>query len=270
VQRLGGFQVTAQIGRGKSTEVYAGVRLATGERVVIRMVQQWILDRAIALEPAFLDRFRDSTLARSRVDSMHLVAIEEVGDDAGMPFVVCELVTGRRMSESAGGRYTCAAALGILDQLCDALSALRTAGIMECLPIPEKLYIVPHEGSEIVKLDTLFVERPPKFEYKGGSPPIPRYFSPQRLMGRDFAPTDDVFALGMFGYELLTGRLPFEGPGRAGLITAMLESEAEPPSHHADVPSYVDDVFMTCLHKHTTERYADLAALRDALHSEMS
>jgi serine/threonine-protein kinase len=273
LERLGGFQLVAHLGRGKSTEVYDAVRIATGARVAVRVIQQWIVARALNFDPAFLNRFREATVARSQARSAHLVAIDEVCDDDGVVFVVTELVAGRRLAESIGARFPCAATLSILEQLCDAVDALRAVGIVDCLPLPNKLYVVPHAGSEIVKLDTLFVDRPPSLEVKGAraGPPQLRYWSPQRLMGTPFDARDDVYALGTLGYELLTGRLPFaDATNQANLITAVLKRDPTPASRHADVPPHIDDVLMTCLQREPSARYADLGVLRDALRAQTS
>jgi len=273
LERLGGFQLVAHLGRGKSTEVYDAVRIATGARVAVRVIQQWIVARALNFDPAFLNRFREATVARSQARSVHLVAIDEVCDDDGVVFVVTELVAGRRLAESIGARFPCAATLSILEQLCDAVDALRAVGIVDCLPLPNKLYVVPHAGSEIVKLDTLFVARPPSFELKGAhaGPPQLRYWSPQRLMGRPFDRSDDVYALGTLGYELLTGRLPFaDATDSASRIMALLKQDPTPASRHADVPPHIDDVLLTCLQKQPSARYADLATLREALRAQTS
>jgi serine/threonine-protein kinase len=92
--------------------------------------------------------------------------------------------------------------------------------------------------------------------------------SPEQLMGKQLDGRSDIYALGVLGYELLTGRLPFpDAQGPAALIAAQLRKTPDLPSvarPDAALPSGVDKVILMMLEKDRAKRYADSGALQAA------
>jgi serine/threonine-protein kinase len=265
VETLGGFQLTARLGKGKTTEAFEGVRVATGAPVCVRLVHPSIVERAAHCEPEFLAQLRVMTRKRVAAKSAHLVTIEELDEVDGIVFVVTELLHGRRMER--GARYAWQYVAALLDQMCDACGAMRAVGVPAGID-GAKLYLVPRGTAEIVKLDTFVVTRPENFYGKLGRREHLDYRSPGELMGKPTDERDDVYTLGVLGYELLTGRLPVHTASAAGLLVAMLKNDPPAPSTLADVPRHVDELLLRCLQKDADQRFASCAALRDALRDE--
>ncbi len=98
-----------------------------------------------------------------------------------------------------------------------------------------------------------------------------RYMSPEQLMGKSLDEASHVYSIGVIAYELLTKRVPFEGDkGAAGIITAQLKREPQPPSTYAPVPPEIDALVLRCLRKGRSERFATLVQLAGALEQQLT
>src|SRR6266540_530704 len=91
------------------------------------------------------------------------------------------------------------------------------------------------------------------------------YLSPEQARGREATPASDVYGLGIVGYELLTGRRPFERPTPTAEAAAHVHEQVRPPSELADLPPSVDAVFARALAKDPAYRYGSAQELVDDL-----
>src|SRR5690606_6453212 len=159
----------------------------------------------------------------------------------------------------------------ILIEMCSSLAEAHAQGIVHRDLKPENVYLETRPGNpEFVKILDFGIAKvmrgdsidpqSPQLTATGQTLGTLEYMSPEQLMGKQLDGRSDVYALGVVGYELLTGRLPFpDAKGPAALITAQLKQTPKPPSQAnpaGNIPAGVDRIILKTLEKNKDNRFA--------------
>jgi serine/threonine-protein kinase len=156
-----------------------------------------------------------------RLDHPNVCSILDWGETFGMPYLVMPYLEGETLSrrETRLGPMEPAAAVPLLIQLCRGLQHAHDAGVLHRDLKPENVMLVAEDGGaeRAVVMDFgLAKERLAgadvvKLTATGIVLGTPEFMSPEQIRGKPLDPRSDIFALGVLAFELLTGRLPFQG-----------------------------------------------------------
>jgi serine/threonine-protein kinase len=199
----------------------------------------------------------------------------------GMLYIAMELLTGRSLHDIFHDEAPLAWArvLKVLEQMCSSLGEAHAQGIVHRDLKPENIFLESRPGNaEFVKILDFGIAKIVGGEMGSQSPQLTatgqtlgtlEYMSPEQLMGKPLDGRSDVYALGVLGYELCTGRLPFpDAVGPAALIAAQLKKTPEPPSvakPGQQIPPGVDRVILKMLEKSKDKRHADVNDLANEI-----
>ncbi|HEY8975969.1 MAG TPA: serine/threonine-protein kinase [Burkholderiaceae bacterium] len=269
-ERIGRYDITAEIGRGSTSIVYRGIDPRDGRAVAIKTLQRSADSDGDADE--ILRRFRDEALAVRRLDHPGLVAIDEIGEDGLNTWLAMPHVEGRTLADMLRGTPPLAEerALAILDELLDALGAAHREGLTHRDVKPANVLLTP---AGRVKLVDFGVARLRDLGLTRVSSIIgtPAFMAPEQFTGRALDHRADLFACGALLHQLLAGRPPFCG-APAAVMQQILHEEPPPTSRasggRAD-PAY-DSVVARALAKRAEDRFASADEMRDALHAAAS
>ena len=225
----GRFTLQAIIGSGDVGMVYRGVDAKSGQLVAVKIVHP---DVASTHGDELLRAAREVAKLRHAKLATVFGASRE-GD--GTTFIVSEFLKGETLKVllSRSGPLAPRRAADILFQLCSALAPIHRVGRPHCNLKPENVFLVEQQaGSDFVKIvdvgsPTLHGVR----EVPGGGKITigsPKYFSPEQALGREVGLVSDQFTLGIIGYQLLTGALPFFGATPDQLLSAIARGEPTP------------------------------------------
>lgn len=266
---LGGgrFRLDSVVGSGELGMVYAGTDARTHQAVAVKIVHPDVA----ATHGAELLRSA-GTVARLRHAKIATVlAAAREGD--GTTFIVTEFVEGETLKSMLGrtGPLGPRRAADILFQLCSALAPFHRANRPHANLKPENVFIAKRDdGSDMVKIvdagsPDLFGVR----ELDGGHVVIgnPKYFSPEQVLGEVVGLPSDLFTLGVIGYQLLTGALPFYGATPDQLLDAIVNNAHTPVEQRASgsIPPKLAEVIQRCLAKHAADRPKDLRQVATVL-----
>ena len=271
---------------GMSADPYVGRQLArrfTVKRVVgsgeTGMVYQALNDRnnktvAVKIIHADVAEVHGDELLRwaKRVSQLRHAKVAAVlganREPDGTTYIVTEFVQGDTLKTflQREGTLPARRTADILFQLCSALAPIHRAGRPHANLKPNNVFLMMDSaGKDFVKI--VDVGSPELFGVRqGSSGPIiigePKYFSPEQAQGEAVGLPSDQFALGIIGYQLLCGALPFFGATPGQLLEAIVESDVMPVTARApDTPEALSGVIQRCLHKDPYQRYPDLRAL---------
>jgi serine/threonine protein kinase len=260
----GRYQVTEFLGADETGLAYlADDRILEGKTVLVRVYVDGEIDQMLqsilAEERISLSHFSHPNIARF-VDSGEFVN--------GVPFIISEYVDGLSVADvlSIHGQMDLKRAARIIRQISGALNEAHQEGILHRDIRPENFIIDPDSGeSEQAKLVN--------FGASGGEPNGDNlvYKSPEVIDGRINTIVSDIFSLGVVAFEMLTGRLPFDGESKTEILRAQYAGpSALPSSLRPELPASVNVILMKALAFKPAERFKKAREFGDALSSALT
>jgi len=261
-RRIGPYVLERELARGGMGVVY----LARHEMLDRPVALKFVLGGGAASEGA-LKRFLFEARSAARLRHPNVVAIHDVGEVGGHPYLAMDLVEGDSLADriERDGPLAPKAAARIGEKLARALAYAHGRSLLHRDVKPANVLLdaagEPHLTDFGLAKD---VDEPGTLTQTGqvvGSPP---YMPPEQATG-DSERVDrraDVYALGATLYEALTGRPPFSGPTVLHVIRSVVERDPRPPSTlRPDVDRDLETIVLKCLEKDPDRRYPTASAL---------
>ena len=271
--RLGPYELIAPIGSGGMGEVYSARDPRIGRDVAIK-----ILPPAVATDPDRLHRFEQEIRVTGLLNHPNILTIfdtgtfEPAGITAGaLPFIVTELLEGQTLRERLRkDAIEPAQAIDYARQILRGLAAAHDKGIVHRDLKPENLFVDTSGRVKILDfgIAKLVAIEPGAETFTGtyGLVGTVDYMSPEQARGEQVDRRSDLFAVGLVLYEMLAGKLPFQGRTSAERTTALLRDEpAALPANIPGLPAGIDRVIARCLKKTPDERFQSADELLRAL-----
>ncbi len=262
-----GYQVLSVLGRGGMGVVYRAWQKGLHRSVAVKMVHA-----GAQADPKVLSRFRVEAEAVARLQHPNIVQVHEVGQHAGSPFLVLELVEGRSLAEwLAGTPRPARHAAELLETLARAVDYAHRQGVVHRDLTPANVLLTADGRPKITDfgLAKLIIGAGELRTQTGDLLGTPSYMAPEQAASRHQAigAATDVYALGAILYELLTGRPPFKAESTLETLRQVVAHEPVAPSRlRPKLPGDLETICLKCLHKEPSHRYASAAALAEDLH----
>ena len=267
--QFGRYQIVSPLGAGGMGEVYRAHDPQLRRDVALK-----ILPPHRSSDPDAVARMvREAQLAAA-VEHPSIVAVHDVGEEAGQLFLVTELLEGETLRERLRhGPLAIRAALDYAVQIASAIAAAHTRGVVHRDLKPENIMSTASGTIKVLDFGVAkFVTASdattvvPTIVTGGGAVGTPAYMSPEQLNGRVVDHRADQFAFGVVLYELLAGIRPFSGATAAAVASAILRDEPAPlVARRADVPPTLSRIVSRCLAKNPDDRFASTTDLANAL-----
>ncbi len=268
---VGPYRVVAPLGAGGMGEVYRAHDPRLGREVALKL-----LPEAQASDPERRRRLAQEARAASALDHPNVVAVYDVGEHEGVPYIVMQLVEGRPLRERIGQlRLREAVTLGI--QVADALAAAHARGIVHRDLKPENVVVTERGVAKVLDFglaklvegdwrETPTEDKDALVTRDGQVVGTVAYMSPEQAEGRPVDARSDLFSLGSVLYEMVTGERAFPGKSRASILSAILRDDPVPAGERKKgVPPPLDQVLARALRKDPDRRFQSAADFRVAL-----
>jgi TolB-like protein/lipoprotein NlpI len=267
--RLGPYRIVALVGVGGMGQVYRAHDPRLGREVAIK-----VLSRHSPADRVELLRFEREARAASALNHPGLLAVFDIGDQGGIPYVVTELLEGETLQERLQrGPLPLRQGLEYARQIAAGLAAAHEKGFVHRDLKPANLFLT--RDGRVKILDFGLAKRAPLGDAAGDAGGATRagmvvgtmgYMSPEQLRGEPVDPRSDLFSLGAVCYEMLTGRRAFSGPSAAETMVSILTAEPPDLARLAPaVPPGLERLVHDCLRKGRDERIQSAGELCVAL-----
>jgi serine/threonine protein kinase len=280
------YQLGDRLGSGGMSSVYQAT-----DRVLERTVAVKVLAEHLSDDEKFVARFRREALAVARLIHPNIVQVYDTGVDHDRHYIVMEYVEGRSGAQllQRQGRLQAEVAVEIGAQACAGLEYAHRQGIIHRDVKPGNLMVIggparrgnapasahdPPTGEMTVKLTDFGIARAAeqtRLTQVGSVVGTAAYLAPEQARGEEAAPASDVYALGVVIYQLLTGRLPWEGSSLAELaIRREGERPLPPSSYDSEIPETLSTAVLRSLEGDPGLRYSTARQLAVALRTGLS
>lgn len=272
MDRISRYQIIRKIASGGMGEVYEAIDPQLDRKIALK-----VLPPEIARDPGRLQRFLREAKAASSLNHPAVIQIHEIAQDGDAHFISMEYVDGETLeAHLAKGKLEIREAMRIALTIADALQAAHSKGIVHRDIKPSNIMMSNSGQVKILdfglaKLQTSAGEITPSSEVptKTSSGIVigtPLYMSPEQALGKDLDQRSDIFSFGVLLYEMFSGQKPFSGADLKAVIGQILYREPEQvQSLRTDLPPDLNLIIARCLQKEPSERYQDMAAVRNDL-----
>jgi serine/threonine protein kinase len=266
----GNYKITKVLGQGGMGLVFQARQLSLERDVAVK-----VLLAPLAMDKEILERFQREARGASNIGHSGIVQVFDMGYlKEGPPFIVMELLDGEDLRHKLNhdGALEAGEAIPIVLQLCDALQAAHDKGIIHRDLKPDNIYLVPRRGKgPIVKiLDfglSKFKSADKTITNTGTLLGTPNYMAPEQIAGAaDIDARADLYAVGAIFYEMMTGRMAYEGTTIQSIFYKIMSENPPPPrTLRPDIPPGVEGVILKAMAKERADRYADLGQMASEL-----
>jgi TolB-like protein/tetratricopeptide (TPR) repeat protein len=266
---LGPYRVVALLGAGGMGQVYRAHDSRLGREVAIK-----VLPRHSPADRVQLHRFEQEARAASALNHPNLLAVFDVGEQDGIPYVVTELLEGETLQQRLQrGPLDLREGLECASQIAAGLAAAHQKGIVHRDLKPANLFLTSDARVKI--LDFGVAKRTAPAGAAGLAAGATRpgiavgtvdYMSPEQLRGQPVDARSDLFSFGAVLFEMLSGRRAFAGESMAETMTAILTAQPPELSRLARaVPPALERLVRDCLRKDRDERIQSAGEICAAL-----
>ncbi|MEB0106508.1 serine/threonine-protein kinase [Pseudomonas sp. MH9.3] len=253
-----GYDIDGEIGEGAMASVY----LAT-QRSLERKVALKVMAAALAADPSFCERFLREGKTLARLSHPHTVTIHDIGNVGELYYMAMEYLPNGTLKERIAAGMTPEQGVTLIRQIASALGYAHAQGLVHRDVKPANI-LFRADGTAVLSDFGIAksLDDRTQFTQAGFAVGTPSYMSPEQARGQEIDGRADLYALGVVLYEILVGKLPYNGTDALSTALAHLtEPLPELPVHHGRYQG----VLRKLLAKDPAERFADAAALLVAL-----
>jgi serine/threonine-protein kinase len=260
-QQLDRYQILELLGAGAYAETYKATDTVTGDVVVLKLA-----DPNLFADPSIFGRYRREAEVAKRLDHPGVQQAVDAGQTRTEPYLVLEYIDGESLRKRLrrDGQLSVDLAVDWGRQLADSLAYLHGLGIVHRDLKPENVLVTPDDRLVITDFGTARMEGARRLTWKHLSETLgtPDYMSPEQVQGERGDDRSDVYAWGVMVYEMLTGRVPFEGDNSLAVMAGHMQGTPKPVRKlRPDVPAALEAVVMHAMRRYPEHRYPSATAI---------
>lgn len=258
------YEIIARIGSGGMADVYKAQDHKLNRLVAIKVMKAEFRE-----DTGFVQRFQKEAQAAAKLSHPNVVNVYDVGEDRGLYYIVMELVEGITLKNyiQKKGKLSVKEATSIAIQVSLGLEAAHNRGIIHRDVKPQNI-MISTDGK--VKLSDFGIAKAMNSNtITANVMGSVHYSSPEQVRGGISDAKSDIYSLGITMYEMVTGRVPFDGDSTVSIAIKHLQEEMVSPSRYTpDLPYSLEQIILKCTQKNPERRYHNVGELiEDLKHS---
>ncbi len=265
---LGRYEILEELGRGDMGIVYRAHDPLIDRYVAIKTIDlQKLSDKE---KDEYKARFYQEAKAAGRLNHPNIITIYDLGRKGDIAYIAMELMEGPELQNIVGDgdSLSIGQKLDVAFQVASGLAYAHEHGVVHRDIKPSNIMVLRGLHVKIADFGIARMEAPlwrTQIDRIMGSP---LYMSPEQVQSHPIGPASDLFSFGILFYQMLTGRLPFNGTSANSVFYKIVNEEAPAPSSlNSEIPEMVDRIVASCLAKKPEDRYPSARELLADLHA---
>jgi serine/threonine protein kinase/tetratricopeptide (TPR) repeat protein len=259
----GRYQIIEELGKGGMGKVYRVLDKKLNEEVALKLISP-----EVASDKQTIERFSNELKLARRIAHRNVGKMYEFMEDAGTHFITMEYVPGENLRSTIRriGQLPVAKSMAIARQICDGLAEAHRLGVVHRDLKPSNIILDSEGNSRIMDFGIARSIHAKGITGAGVMIGTPEYMSPEQVEGNEADQRSDIYSLGIILYEMLTGRVPFEGDTPLSIAHKQKYEPPQPPmALNAQIPEDLNGIILRCLEKDKENRIQSVEELSSAL-----
>jgi len=254
------YKIQYTLGEGGSAFVYKAHDLITDKDVAIKMLRPESEANSVSLA-----RFEREARAAASLNHQNIVRVYNVGTWKGKPYMVNEFVNGQTLHQflEVRGKFSIPEALDIMYQLCSAILYAHQHGVIHRDIKPANIFMTRDGTIKLGDFGIATFQNSDRITRDHMLSGTPAYLAPEVINTNVASEKSDIYSMGVTFFELVTGKVPFDGADNMTILNAHLtEPFPSVRKYNPHVPEAVESIIDKACEKDPTERYLDAGYLR--------
>lgn len=257
------YEIIEELGKGGMGRVYRVEDTKLKQEVALKLIKP-----EIAKDKKTIERFRNELKLARNIRHKNVCGMFDLGEEAGTHFITMEYISGEDLKSfiHRSGQLAVGTSVRIAKQVCEGLSEAHKLGVVHRDLKSNNIMIDKAGNARIMDFGIARSLESKSITGAGVMIGTPEYMSPEQVEGKGVDQRSDIYSLGVILYEMMTGRVPFEGD--TALSIAMKhkgEAPKDPKEYNTQIPDDLSKLILKCLEKEKEDRYQDAEEVKSEL-----